>query len=244
MSTSAATIFLAHYDGNTGNNGLNADYAAGIPTAVTSGGSISATAKFGSGSLSLTPAPATLTTYSSAGNYNLDSGTIEMFFNTAAWANGNYHALFGMYSAPADIRIQELPGGQLQAFQYDGTNIWSLTSGALTPTDNAWHHVAWEWNWTSDTSTLYLDGAIVANSVAGTMGSYVGAVPANFGVGSMQDQSFSQFNGLIDEFRISDTDIYGGKAFTPPTAPFSVPEPMSLSVVGTFMLLTIRRRRA
>jgi hypothetical protein len=242
----ASTIFLAHYDGNTGSSGLDADYAAGSSTVVSgAGGSISSTAKFGAGSLA--PSSAGLVSYSTVGSYNVSSGTIEMFFNTSAWHDGSYHGLFDAYTAGnQDIRIQEGTDGRITAYQTSagsGGGTWSLTSGNVNSavTNNTWHHLAWEWNSTNNTSALYLDGAIIDSTVTGTVG-YTGAVPTTFNVGYLNAKSLN-FNGLIDEFRISDTDIYGGKAFTPPTAPFAVPEPASVAFLA-FGALALRRRRA
>ena len=46
-----ATLFLADYDGDTGNSGLDADFAVGSTVATAANGAICATAKWGAGAL-------------------------------------------------------------------------------------------------------------------------------------------------------------------------------------------------
>jgi hypothetical protein len=88
---------------------------------------------------------------------------------------------------------------------------------------------------------MYIDGVIVANTVSGTVGS-VTVVAPDFEIGTMQSSTGQTFNGLIDEFRISDTDVYNGVAFTPPTSPFAIPEPSALGLIALAGTGLLRRR--
>ncbi len=228
----SSTRFLAHYDGNTGNGGLDADYAVGSPTAVGLGGQTVAPSKFGPKSLDGYN-PSGTVNYSTAGNLDTAAGTIEMWVSTANWADGAYAGLFSATQATAsagDIRIQKTSGNQLQVIMgWDGySKIWSLTSSPLS-LDSDWHHIAWSWDSNVNLAAIYLDGNVIANNVSltglATLGFDPSALNATFEVGTIQNGS-APFNGLIDEFRISNVDLYGGMNFTPQGAPW-VPEPAS-----------------
>jgi hypothetical protein len=86
-----------------------------------------------------------------------------------------------------------------------------------TPTyaDNVWHHVALTRQ--NGNMRLYFDGVEIAssNSVSnGTSGPYTGLTGRgffNFGKG---------FNGLLDEFRITNGTARYTSNFTPPALPF------------------------
>jgi hypothetical protein len=236
-------LFLGHFDGNTGNSGLDADYAGGSTAVVNAGAVISNTGpKFGAGSLDQTTAGEA--SWATAGNYDVDEGTVEMWIKPDAWANGLYKGFFSVHGGGTDIRFAKLGDGRLQAYQYDGTNIFSLTTAAaVAPTDAEWHHLAWDWSASGNTSTFYLDGVVVANTVSGTVGSYAGTLPADFEIGTVQSSEGQTFNGLIDEFRISNTSVYGGVNFTPPSAPFEVPEPSSLGLIALGAVALKRRSK-
>ncbi len=223
------TQFLAHYDGTTGNSGLDADFAVGSLTAVTLGGAIAAPGKFGAGALDgFTPSGTV--TYATAGNFNLRRGTIEMWIRPTNWADGQFAGFFSATSSPAsagDIRIQKTNGNALQAVMGAAgyTQIWSLTSSPLTLTNGEWHHIAWSWDFDANRSALYVDGAVVDDTVTLTglwTIDYRADVNSTFEIGTIQNGS-APFNGLIDDVRISGIDLYGGQAFTPPAAPHVTP---------------------
>lgn len=79
------TLFLAHYNGNTGNNGCNADYAGGSVTASTSSGSwptVNTGEKiFGAGSLNMPWWEGKSLKYNTSGNYDSNSCTIEFWLD-------------------------------------------------------------------------------------------------------------------------------------------------------------------
>jgi hypothetical protein len=240
------TRFLAHYDGNSGNNGVDADFAVGSKIAVGNGGQASVPGKFGGKSLDGYN-PSGEVTYQTAGNLNVDSGTIEMWVKTDQWADGQYRGLFSATQAVAssgDIRIQKTSGNALEVMMTGNgySQGWSLNSGALS-LDSGWHHLAWSWDFDANKAALYVDGTVVDNSISywglPTIG-FPGLLNPTFEVGTIQNGS-GAFNGFIDEFRISDQDLYGGMAFNPSGAPW-LPEPAT----GLLMLLAaaaIARRR-
>lgn len=215
------TQFLAHYDGTTGNGGLDADFAVGSPAAVALGGGVVAPGKFGAGSLDGITTSGTVT-YATAGNFNVRRGTIEMWVRPNNWADGQFAGLFSATQSPAglgDIRIQKTGGNSLQAVMGCAgyTQIWSLTSAPLSLSNGDWHHIAWTWDFDANRSALYVDGAVVADVVSysglATI-DYRADVNPTFEIGSIQNGS-APFNGLIDEFRISGVDLYGGLPYTP-----------------------------
>ncbi len=228
----AHTLFLAHYDGDTGQSGLDADFAVGGPMAVEIGGQIDVGARFGAGSLDQY-GPAGRLTYSTVGNFETRAGTIEMWIKPANWADGAYAGFIDIVANPAnilggDIRLQKTAANQLQAvmvWEEAGTTyIWSLTSDPLA-LDDAWHHIAWTWDMDANRSAIYVDGAVVDSTISYTNLAVIdfrGALASEFQIGSVQSGS-ALFNGLIDEFRISNADLYGGQAFTPPSNAYATP---------------------
>lgn len=243
--------FLAHYDGNTANGGLDADFAAGNATAVGTGGVISSNSKFGSGSLDGNSASGTVR-YDTAGNYNLSSGTVEMWADADNWAAATTEGFFSIFPGSGnDIRLQKTASGQLQAYMAGAGEVWSLTSNDLSAAfaDGEFHHLAWTWDFNANVAALYLDGVVIDDTIAYSAGlngviDYDGTLGSEFEVGTVQNGSAS-FVGVIDEFRLSNIDLYGGQNFTPQTLAYDpIPEPGTLGLIGAGLLLTLRRRSA
>lgn len=227
------TLLHASYNGNTGNSGLDADFARGSNTAVGTGGTIGTPGKFGVGALDSYTASGTVN-YPVQDNFNAESGTVEMWISTSNWNNGAYYGFFDVYLAgQCDIRIQKTPGNQLQALMADISDAdfnnwtyWSVTTSPLS-LDSNWHHLAWTWDENVNMTYLYLDGVPIANlsnvyiqHLTGVdfLGSVTGAT---IEVGSIQNGT-GPFEGLIDELRISNYDLYQGGTFTPQNAPFEL----------------------
>lgn len=246
------TRFLHHFDvSNTdpvfsGKPG-NADYAFGSPMIYTEtppfsnapGGQIvNSPVKFGGGSLLRTDL-ATVggrVEYDVENNFNLPRGTIDMWVNSSQLSTSNaFWGLWGTRSsvAPGDIRmyIYNTGGGRtLGAYMIgdDGVpNRWEIEQpipvGLLT--NNAWHHVAWEWDLSLGVSATYWDGHLLRDTASFGSVHYAGDLASQFitrfHIGENQGGS-APFPGYMDEFRISDVRRYNGVSFTPPTAPYSL----------------------
>ena len=241
-------LFLAHYDTTGGGPGANlaADHAIGNPNPVANGGQVSASpaAKFGAGSFDGNSVSGTVT-YDTAGNFNVSAGTVEMWVNPSNWSDGNFAGFFSINDgAGSDIRIQKTNSGQLQVYMAGDGKSWSLTSAGLSLSSD-WHHLAWTWDLNVNKAAIYVDGVVVDDSadLSGlSVIDFLGTLNATFEVGTVQNGSAS-FVGLIDEFRISNMDLYGGANFTPQNAPY-VPEPAAIALTGVAALLSGVRRRA
>lgn len=226
-STMQRTLLHASYDGNTGNGGIDADFARGSNVAIGNGGSIDTGGKHG-GAMDSYTASGTVN-YPVEGNFSADAGTVEMWVKTSTWSNGEFAGFFDVYKAgQVDIRLQKTNGDRLQAYAADivGGSSWSITSAPIS-LDADWHHVAWTWDENVNMTFLYLDGIPIANmsnvSISNLTGvDFLGSLTdATIEVGSIQDGS-GAFQGLIDEFRISNYDLYQGGTFTPQGTPFEL----------------------
>lgn len=241
------TLFIASYDGNTGNGGLDADFARGATQAIGTGGVLAGPGKFGAGALDSVTASGTVN-YPSAGNFNVERGTVEMWIKATNWDDGEFAGFFNIRTpnpnpgdpALCDIRLQKTATGRLQAYaaSADGDGLvtsWSITTSDPVSLDGEWHHLAWSWDENVNMSYLYLDGNVIADFGAtfapptpnpgATVGlpqiDFLGTVGDAIEIGSVQGGS-APFNGLIDELRISGIDLYQGGAFTPSGAPFEL----------------------
>ena len=133
---------------------------------------------------------------------------IEMFVNMSNLDGFPRPYSFGAYPAPNAISIE---GGSLYFW---GDNA-PLVSGAFNPTLGQWYHICA----TGVGSTVYLlvDGVQIAT------GAYDGAIfsqnlPLTIGYGNEPN---SGFNGLISNFRWTDSYVYDPAGFTVPTSPLT-----------------------
>ena len=211
------TLFLAHYDGNTGNSGLQADAAKGISEPIETDAAIVADAKFGAGSAAING----LLTYALAGNFNLRAGTIEMWIKADDWYDRTYQGLFAArVDNNHEIRIQKRgDSDKLHVYQASDAGLWGIYNAQANIVNGQWHHFAWTWDVAAQMTHLYIDGQVLAQGSYGEISVYSGALSPTFMVGSMDSSNY--FDGQIDELKISDADLYQGQSFTPQTTPFA-----------------------
>jgi hypothetical protein len=245
------TIFLHHFDaGNTNPTFLgkaaDADYAAGsaliysepIPPSNAPGGQVvGSPARFGAGSLLRYNGVNVggRVKFEMQDNFNLQRGTIDMWVNSGSLASDTqFRGLWGTEAfggGPGDLRMYIYntgAGRTLGAYMIDDDGAaqhWE-TEAAIAPanlTNNVWHHVAWEWDLSTQNSYIYWDGQKLGSGATnGKPIKYNGTPsPFYFHIGENQAGSAS-FPGYMDEFRISDVMRYNGASFTPPTAPYSL----------------------
>jgi hypothetical protein len=134
--------------------------------------------------------------------------TIEMFVNMNNLDGFPRPYSFGAYPAPNAISIE---GGSLY-FWGDNT---SLVSGAFNPTLGQWYHICV--TGVGNSVYILIDGVQIA------IGAYDGAIfsqnlPLTIGYGN---EPSSGFNGLISNFRWTNSYVYDPAGFTPPTAPLT-----------------------
>jgi hypothetical protein len=175
------------------------------------------------------------------------AGTIEMWIkpNPGTWNSaGNWDYFFSIYWIDPNPTEPIIPGyevGDIRIYKrgdsaaptriyahQDGyglgdqwyTNTWYTTCDfGVSPCvdDGEWHHLAWTWDAVANTSYIYIDGTKDPAGGVNKPPVFFGKLMDNFEIGSHQN-GFDNFNGLIDELRISNIDRYAGvDSFVPYT---------------------------
>ena len=98
-------------------------------------------------------------------------------------------------------------------YSYDGQGSLESVNATTGVSTGAWQHLAVERE--SDTVTIYLDGTSIGS---GTITKSIGECSSAFLIGEAGGNA--EFDGYMDEIRISDTARYSG-AFTPSTTEFT-----------------------
>ena len=243
-----ATTFLNHFDvGDPLNNGAGkADYAAGNPNQLATppsgpGGLIQAGGRFNNALLRTNGTTiGGRVLYSTAGNINVNKGTIEMWVKGDSVVGGGFRGLWGTATntGNTDIRMYIYDDNandglrSLGAYQLNGGGaFWEIERAIpLDKLDSTnWHHAVWQFDATagSESTALWWDGVLLGNTpddgfVVSPRTTFNNT---QFHIGEVQAGS-APFVGSIDEFRISDALVYDPNGdFIPPAAPFPTPTP-------------------
>lgn len=134
--------------------------------------------------------------------------TIEMFVNMSNLDGFPRPYSFGAYPAPNAMSIE---GGQL----YFWANGSALINGTFTPNIGDWYHICVMGS--GSTAYMFIDGVEVASSPYGGSISSTG-LPLTIGDGNEPN---SAFNGLISNFRWTESAVYDTTGFTVPTTPLT-----------------------
>ena len=131
--------------------------------------------------------------------------TIEMFVNLSNLDGFPRPYSFGAYPAPNAMSIE---GGSL----YFWANNASLINGTFSPNTGQWYHLCVMGS--GSTAYMFIDGSNVASSpYGGTISSQ--SLPLTIGDGNEPNSSF---NGLMSNFRWTDSALYSTSGFTVPTS--------------------------
>lgn len=247
------TLFLAHYDGNTAHDGMDADYAKGsaIATFTREFPSLSKPGYLGDGALHLDWWGGRSINYQAKDNINPAAGCIEMMVNVASvWLPTDKKKDYGSRKNHYVLTTDQgwgKPGHFQLWFNGDPKNdehMWlradyftdklvALGGGKIhKPTDvtKAWMHLAFQWDATKGLTMLLVDGVVKAKFT----GKPWKPMPSqNFRVGA-DITGNSALCGMLDMLRISDRPVYdiarkvGQKIGDVPVEPFSNPNPAAL----------------
>lgn len=115
-----------------------------------------------------------------------------------------------------------------QLYKNDSSGMYVETPRYDVGLSDGWHHLAVvfdnENTETSDLFTLYLDGALVANSLDHTAYEWTPGLPDTSGafyLGGNAATFPNSFPGRLEETRVSDTVRYSGASYDVPTVPFT-----------------------
>ena len=134
--------------------------------------------------------------------------TIEMFVNMSNLDGFPRPYSFGAYPAPNAMSIE---GGQL----YFWANEAALINGTFAPNLSQWYHICVMGS--ESTAYMFIDGVEVASSpYGGSISSQ--ALPLTIGYGN---EASSGFNGLMSNFRWTESAVYDTTGFTVPTTPLT-----------------------
>lgn len=214
------TKILLHMDGSNGGTVFTDSAAGGGPKTWTAGGTgntSTAASKFGGSSLACGAGAGWISTPDSV-NFTLGANnwTVDCWFNRQG-GDGTRRIIFGQGSAAA--------GGSVIYMELDVANKlygFSTTSGAAITgttviTTTGWHHAALVR--TGNTMKMFLDGVQEGGDVA-VSGTLVDSTQ-NLSIGRLGDYAPLNWNGYIDEFRLSVGIARWTAGFTPPTSAYS-----------------------
>jgi hypothetical protein len=135
----------------------------------------------------------------------------------AKWENGNYEDKASYALEIANEKMYAL-------IKTDGKTYGYIHNQGSTITLNQWHHIAMVWDGTTSPGTLktYMDGTLQYSISGNQLTGVIDTMPdMPIYIGTWNTGEY-QFNGKIDEIRISNTLRYSGGSYTVPTTEFSV----------------------
>lgn len=216
------TTFLAHYNGDTDHNGLNADYSAGSPVPTTSASPTINTVlkKFGLGAVNMPWWSSASMSYNAGKNYKNSAATIEFQLNMTNVYNSSTHLFDGNRryvfnddlawgtSGHVDCWIDGTAGATTARLvvhvQCPGSTITKMGPPiSYTNGGNTFQHYAIQWDAANGKVAVFCQGVLSDKSTVTpwTMSSS----PTVFKIG-MQSNNVGAL--ILDEFRISDGTLY------------------------------------
>lgn len=106
--------------------------------------------------------------------------------------------------------------GELQLVLWDDTSSADVVYSTNAISATTWHHIAYVWDGV-DNHSVYIDGTRGINHTASDTAASTGP----FYIGEETGGAGRDWDGNIDELRISTTARYSGASFTAPTAAFT-----------------------
>ena len=209
LTEQAVNNILQWLDGSQVENG-NVDLSGGTSAIPTGNGATSKSNLQGKGwEVIVNQAPPGNVGIAASSDFDIVGDfTIEMFVNMSNLDGFPRPYSFGAYPAPNAMSIE---GGSL----YFWADNAPLINGSFSPTLGQWYHLCV--TGVGNTAYMLIDGAQVASSP------YDGAIssqnlPLTIGYGN---EPSSGFNGLISNFRWTESYVYDPAGFTVPTAPLT-----------------------
>lgn len=201
------TVALLHFDGANGQT-TTVDAVGHSVTSVGAAALSTTGAKFGSSSLLCPNSPKNYMQIANAAEFQLSGD-----FTIECWLTPMTSSTNGMVFAKGSAYMRWYNG---QLYFVGDSGGGQIIGSNPSWTANTFHHVALVKQ--AGVYNLYYDGVKVAGPVANTQTFGVSSSPLTIGSDTGGDNSY---NGLIDEFRISNVARYTAN-FTPSNAPFTV----------------------
>jgi hypothetical protein len=231
---SAGVLALLHLDGPNGSNVFT--YLGGSTWSPVNSATLTTSHfKFGNASLDTQLTHYITTPFATQWAFTGDF-TVELFayWNNLSTSFGDSAFVGSGAVAPKWVLFQLDASGHLDFYAsvVAGTYGFHVTSSSVVST-GIWHHLAMVRS--GSTITCYYDGvSFGSGTLSGTLdnsqGLAIGAIGQAFG---------QQFDGYIDEIRISNVAQYTSN-FTPPTQPFSSPVATTWPLPSSVLNLPVR----
>lgn len=214
----SSVSLLLHGDGPNNSTAIIDSSRNGFTPTITGDAKISTSqSKFGGASIAFDGSGDRLT-YPASSAWNLSGGphTIEFFVRLGSYpgsGNSCRVLLIGPNNNASSFTVQISQTGQVIGAVPFGGKSYVQSSGSLSL--NTWQHVAVVINGTS--SGVYIDGVQTTGTIDAPDSS--SSNPLYIGYDTVGTVN-SQFNGFLDELRISRNVARYSSAFTPPASPF------------------------